>query len=344
MKKRIDGRYQKSITDARTGKRVYFYADTERELFKKILDYTAKAEQGRIFSEVADEWWSSVYDNLASQTIKAYKPHLARALEEFADTPIKDITPQIIQRFLLKLTRQKFKRKTMGNQRTVLNQIFTYAVMCGDIVYNPCTSVSIPTCAQGERRTAASHEDEKAVAQSSDVWLFPTIALYTGLRKGEVLALQWKDIDFQKDVIYVSKSVYHEGDRAYIKLPKTKNSIRVVPIISKLKDILLKHYNDSSKNKEHYVISDTGEKPLTNRRYLTLYKHYREATGIECTAHQLRHSFATVAIENGADAKTVQELLGHKQISTTLDIYTDFRDTFAQRAKGVLDTAFEDRG
>ena len=336
MKKRSDGRYQKSIKDERTGKRVYFYADTERELFKKILDYTAKAERGRLFSEVADEWWDTSYDSFASQTVKAYKPNLARALEEFGDKPIQDITPQHIQRFFLRLARQQLKRKTLGNQRTVLNQIFTYAVISGDIMYNPCTSISLPTCEKGERREAASQSDEITVAQSGEIWLFPVIALYTGLRKGEILALQWKDIDLERDLIHVRKSVYHEGDRAYIKSPKTKNSTRVVPIIAPLKEELLKHIGKS----ESYVISDTGDKPLTNRRYLTLYKHYKEQTGINCTAHQLRHSFATIAIEHGADAKTVQELLGHKQISTTLDIYTDFRETYAQRAKDTLNAAF----
>ena len=336
MKKRADGRYRKAITDPRTGKRVYFYGTTEREINKKILEYQLKSEKGRLFSEVADEWWSTVYDSLASQTIKAYKPQLARAMAEFANTPINDISPAVIQRFFVKLVRQQFKRKTLGNQRTVLNQIFTFAVLSGDIVHNPCASVSIPSCDKGERRTAATHTDEQIVAQSADIWLFPTLALYTGLRKGEILALQWKDIDFQKELIYVKKSVYHEGDRAYIKEPKTKNSTRVVPIIAPLKKVLL----DRVGNKEHYIISDTGEKPLTNRRYLTLYRKYTEQTGVSCTAHQLRHSFATIAIEHGADAKTVQELLGHKQISTTLDIYTDFRDSFAQRAKDTLNGAF----
>lgn len=79
------------------------------------------------------------------------------------------------------------------------------------------------------------------------------------------------------------------------------------------------------KNLEHFIISDTGEKPLSNRRYITEYTRFKNETGIKCTAHQLRHSFATIAFECGVPVKSVQEILGHKQLSTTMDLYTDFR-------------------
>ena len=156
------------------------------------------------------------------------------------------------------------------------------------------------------------------------------------MRKGEILALTWKDIDFDKNLIRVTKSVYHQGDKPYIKLPKTKESVRVVPLLLPLKEKLLPIQGRAN----DFIISDDGNTPLTNRRYQTLYKQYRENTGIECTAHQLRHSFATIAIENGVPMKSVQEILGHQQISTTLDIYTDFREVAINEAKISLEKAF----
>ena len=85
---------------------------------------------------------------------------------------------------------------------------------------------------------------------------------------------------------------------------------------------------------EDYIFSDDGKKLLTNRRYITLYDNYKKQTGIKCTAHQLRHSFATKVYEMGLDFKDIQSILGHKQISTTMDIYTDFRD---KRVESIAD-------
>jgi integrase/recombinase XerD len=91
-----------------------------------------------------------------------------------------------------------------------------------------------------------------------------------------------------------------------------------------------------NRSPDHYVVSDDGKTPLHHRRYQTLYKHFADATGITCTAHQLRHSFATTAFESGVDAKAVQEIIGHKQLSTTMDLYTDFRKKALQIAADKL--------
>lgn len=338
LKKRADGRYVRAIKDERTGKRVYFYGASEREINKKIFEYQAKAEKGRLFSEIAYEWWGLKHDTYAVQSLKSFKPAYERALAEFGETPIKEIIPRDISSFLKKLAQfHNLSKKTLSNQRTVLNQIFEYAILENDILYNPCSSVPIPNAKASERRSAATTEDEETVKQTSNVWLFPFIALYTGMRKGEILALQWGDIDFDKSIIYVTKSVYHEGDRAYIKAPKTKESVRAVPLLAPLREKLLPIRDKS----DMYLISDNGKKPLTNRRYLTLYKNYKEQTGINCTAHQLRHSFATIAIENGVPMKSVQEILGHQQLSTTLDIYTDFREKALREAQKSLESAFK---
>lgn len=321
--KRPDGRLVKTITDPRTGKRKYFYGFTEREINKKIMEYTSAAEVGRSFSEVADEWWEEAEPSLAYQTVKVYKPAIKRAVEEFGEDSIKDIKPRDLNVFLQRMARDGFALRTVMNQRTVLNQIFTHAVLECDIEMNPCTAVQTPKNLKKTKRSAATPREEQIVIDNRDLWMFPYIALMTGMRKGEVLALQWKDVDFDKDLIYVTKSVAHKGDRPYITKPKTEAGERIVPLLDDLKEFLMAQPN---RFPDDYIISDTGEAPLTNRRYLTLSKHYKEQTGIECTAHQLRHSFATNAFENDVDPKSLQMIIGHRQISTTLDTYTDFRE------------------
>ncbi len=338
LKKRPDGRYVKTFTDPRTGKRVFIYGESEREINQKMLGYTAKAERGRCFAEVSDLWWEETEPQLAFQSIRTYNQAKKRADAEFADTPLKEIQPRHIQLFLQKLARQGYAQKTISNQRMVVNLIFQYAVLQNDIVYNPCASVSIPKNLPKKERTAASPSDEETIKKSADVWLFPYIAIMTGMRKGEILALQWSDIDFDNDLIHVTKSVYHEGDRPSVKCPKTEAGNRIVPLLSPLKSTFL---SIPDRIPDHYIISDDGTNPLTNRRFITLSNHFKKKTGVTCTAHQLRHSFATIAFECGLPPKTVQEILGHKQLSTTMDLYTEFRKKALLSAATKLNDAMK---
>lgn len=334
LSKRADGRLVKNITDPRTGKRIYFYGKTEREINKKILEYTEQQERGRTFAIVSDEWWAEAEPHLAYQSVMVYKPALARAKAELDKFPIKNIQPKDIMNFLNKVAKKGYAQKTIANQKLICNLICEYAVLQNDIDINPCASIKLPSALPKSKRSAASEYDENIIKNSADIWLFPFFCLMTGLRKGEVLALQWKDIDFTQDTISVTKSVYYEGDRPFIKAPKTEESTRIVPLLTQLKKALLAI---EQREPDKYIISDDGSKPLTKRRYITLMDKYRSETGTSFTAHQLRHSFATIAFENGVDPKTVQIILGHKQLSTTMDIYTDFRNQALNNAKAALE-------
>jgi integrase len=329
---RADGRLCKAIVDPRTHKRVYFYGKTEREINKKIMLYTQKAQIGRSFSEIADEWWEEAEPKLALQSVRSYKLAMSRAVTFFNDTPAKDIIAKDIQKYLNNLATQGYSLKVVSNHRMVVNRILDYAVMEGDIDMNPCASVKTPTDLPKSTREAASHSDEQIIKDNSDLWLFPFFALMTGMRKGEILALTWKDIDFDRNYIHVTKSVAHDGDRPIVKTPKTEAGNRIVPLLLPLRNELIKYIGKP----DEYIISDDGKKPLTNRRFITLYDHYRKTTGISATAHQLRHSFATIAFEADLDPKSVQEILGHKQLSTTMDIYTQFREKKLSAAADLL--------
>lgn len=338
--KRADGRLVKTLTDPRTGKRVYFYGKTEREINRKIMEYSRKVENGRTFKEISDEWWEDASPTLAHQSQKSYKAAKKRAEGYFDTVPLKDIKPRDITAFLRLLASQSYAQKTIANQRLVINLICEYALQEGDIEFNPCASAKAPKDTKKTSRSAASTSDEEIIKKSSDVWLFPYIAIMTGMRKGEILALQWKDIDFENDIIHVTKSVYHEGDRPRIKAPKTETGNRIVPLLGALKQKLL---SVKKRPPEHYIISDTGEQPLSSRRYTTEYNRFQKETGVTCTAHQLRHSFATIAFECGVPVKSVQEILGHKQLSTTMDLYTDFRKKSFDDAASSLN-AFLEKG
>ena len=317
--RRKDGLLETTRTDRRTGKRIHFYGKTDREIDQQILEYTSRVETGRTFREVADEWAESHFPTVAPTTLKGYRPALRRAVDEFGDEPIQTITARDIKAFLVAFARGRRAQKTVATQRLVINLICTYAIEeSGDLVLNPCSGVSLPKGLPKTYREAASPEDEAIVRTSSDVWLLPYLIMYTGLRRGEALALT--DADITADYIRVCKSVYHENNKPYIKTPKTEAGNRIVPILDPLKERLPKRFKG-------YLFSDDGGKtPLTEVQYQRHWREFARATGIQATAHQLRHSYATMLHEMDIDVKDAQALLGHSTAAMTQDIYTHLRD------------------
>lgn len=337
LKRRADGRFQKVIVEKRTGKKVFFYAKTEKELNQKILAYTGEQEKGTSFDFIASSWWEETESTISYQSRQSYTVALKRAQEEFKNCSIIDVKPKDILFYINKLANKGYAQKTISNHKMVINRIFDFAVLNNYTEYNPCASVKLPKNLQKSKRSAATPEEEKIILESANEWLFPFIALMTGARKGEILALQYKDIDFTANTIKISKSVYYEGNTPKIKQPKTEAGIRTVPLLDPLREKLL----EKEFNQEDFIISDKDGKPITKKCFRWKYAQFQKKTGITCTAHQLRHSYATTAFECDISPKAVQELLGHKQLSTTMDIYTDFRKKAFDEAADKLNKNFK---
>lgn len=323
--KRADGRLVKTIVDPRTGKRKYFYGDTMREINAKIMEYTDTSDRGRTFSEVASEWWNLAESDLSPNSIHTYDIARRRALDEFGDQPIKNVTTRSIQMYLARFAKgtegKPMSRKTVANQLMVISAICKHAVYEGDLENNPAQSASLPKGLKTTKRTAAAREDEGIIKKSADIWLFPYFILYTGLRKGEALAITGADIDRQEGMIHVRKSVYFESNKPMIKDPKTEAGYRSVPILAPLMEKL----PDIEADEYLFPAPRDPKSPMGYSAFNHRMQKFHELTGTSFETHQLRHSYATILFECGIDAKTAQHLLGHAQISTTLDIYTDFR-------------------
>ena len=149
------------------------------------------------------------------------------------------------------------------------------------------------------------------------------LCLYTGLRIGELLALEWTDVDFEKREISISKTCHDSKDELgryvrFVNPPKTSTSMRVIPIPKQLMPMLREI---KKRNRSHYVVGD-GDKIISVRSYQRTYELILKKHGLPHRGfHALRHTFATRAIECGMDVKTLSELLGHKNPTVTLNRY-----------------------
>jgi len=323
-KKRADGRYCRTMTVVEGGKKIrkFFYGSSEAELNRQMRQYREEASRGKLFSAVADDYWAQAEPNISPTTVDSYKRGVRRAAEFFGGVYIKDITPPMCDAYLVSIVKQyNMAKNTASNHRSVLNQIFVYAVQHGYCLYNPLRDIPIPKGLKKTPRKAAGDEDVAKIKQSlgTDFGLYAYMAMYTGLRKGELLGLTWDDIDLSARRITVHTTVYTLHGKVYTKPPKTESGVRTVPIIDKLLPVL-----EAAKD-TGVVFKGKSGGYMTAWEYQDVYEKYKQEIGITSTAHQYRHSFATMLLEADIDVKSAQHLLGHAQASTTQDIYQEIR-------------------
>lgn len=321
MKKRKDGYYK--VTKSINGIQKCFYGKTRAEAIRKRDSYIYKKET-IVFRDVAEEWFTEHSAELEYNSLKGLKPAYERAVREFGDMFVTDILPSDIAKYIKSFTAKGYADKTTRTQLGVFNMIFKYAINFKGIdIQNPARDVVIPRGLPKRKVSLPSDADIQKVKGNVDreFGLFAYFILYTGLRRGELLALRYDDI--RDGFINVNKSVYYENNKPRIKKPKTASGIRKVPILDKLKPYIC----------GKGIIFNYNGDYLPQHIFDAKWKQYCAETGIQCSPHQLRHCFTTMLFESGAlEIKDIQRILGHNQISTTMDIYTDIR---RQREKEI---------
>lgn len=329
MFKRKDGLYQEKVII--NGKNRYFYGKSKKEVLAKIRDFKEADSIGLNFEVVAEKWWEEHEKKIEYNTTKGYKPAKNRAKEHFDGIPIKDITPPQIFSYLKKFA-LTYADKTVKTQLSVFNMIFTYAVQEGYILFNPARDLVAPAGTGKKKRHCPSNKDINLVKKSVNCTfgLLPYMAMYTGLRKGELLALTKSDIDIKNRIIRVSKSVFHINNKPHLKKPKSEKSDSTVPILDKLLPYLKKLPNG-------LLFPDENGKLLTDSQYNKLFETYQKETGCNFTVHQLRHCYATMLFENDIKPEKAQALLRHAQLSTTMDIYKELR---AEKKKKIYEEVY----
>lgn len=281
-------------------------------------------------SEVIELWKTDKKNYVKKSTFSAYvlliENHLLLTFGDKQEVPEVDV-----QNFVLQKLASGLSQKTIKDILIVLKMVLKFGAKNKWITYEPF-EIQYPTIRESQHIEVLTKADQKKIMNYiQEHFTFRNLGVYiclsAGMRIGEVCALTWEDIDTDNGIISVNRTiqriyVIEDGTRRtelILDTPKTKNSIREIPISKDLLRIL-KPFKKIV-NPLFFVLTNDA-KPTEPRTYRSYYKNLmRELKMPELKFHGLRHSFATRCIESNCDYKTVSVLLGHSNISTTLNLY-----------------------
>lgn len=355
---RSDGRYQYRFTDA-LGTRHIIYAKTLQELRQKKEDI----KTGSITFNKSDITVNDIFtkaiaikkSRLKITTVIAYNNcYYMYIKKRYADTKIQAITYQEMVDFYIDMF-EKYADNTVLTMKCVFGFIFEYAVKQGVIQKNVSNEAYLDTKPRKNTDGARNCLTEEQVVglleflntnrthyQTQEIM---TMLLYTGMRASELCGLRWKDVDLKNKVIsinhiLIAMNLIGNARQSFEQSPKTQKSIRNIPMLPQVYELLVKRKAELNPDKEQLVIANQRGTPYTaatlGRKIKTAIKKYNKFCDENlshpkihyCSPHTFRHTFCSLMCMNGVNIKTIQQVMGHSNINTTLDIYTNVSDKF----------------
>ncbi len=353
LSQRKDGLYQARYSD-RWGKRKTIYGKNLRELRKELAEAIAGNEN---FTSVRDEitldkWferWMDVYKD------KSIRPNTKR---EYTHIYKKNISPHIgerninslaksdIQRLIDRASDDSYAYERQNKIKVILRDMLQRAVEDNLVVNNPVSGIKLRADKEVKAKSLTVEEQSLFFDYCRNTFydnLF-NVAVNTGLRPGELFALQFSDIDLDNGLIDVSKTLVYqkylddECKTFHVEPPKTKQSYRKVPINSVCRKFLERQLELKSvisqkrpKQQNEYLFVTKFNTPLNSVIYSDAIKAVIRQINLTrpfdnqfeiFSGHTFRHTFATRCFENGVEAKVVQGYLGHASLKMTMDLYT----------------------
>ncbi len=358
--KRKDGRYQAKMycgTENGVPKYKYVYAATEREMKAKLSEKTKLVNRGIDITSERETFgdWLEMYlitkrSSVSDKWYRAIRTN-AKILEPLKDTKLSIIKQYMLTEILFDMANNGYSEKTMQSVKGIAQGVLELAADNRAIDHNFFKNVAIPKARQ-------EPEHRRALTSEEQAWIRDTphraqtaamIMMYAGLRRGELIALQWTDVNLDEATIRVNKSVEQVSGSGLVvkKGGKTDAATRTVCIPQ-----ILVNYLRQVPHTSFFVVTNAKGKMHSDKSWYRMWESYikclSEKYGTQIpgtdhkvippiTAHWLRHTFITLMYLAGVDIVTAKEQAGHKDIQTTLSIYTHLSEKYKKKNLKMLD-------
>ena len=306
--------------------------------------------------------------DVEGSTMTTYKASAKHIENGFSGVRVSDLTPKMVREWLAKLAKAGYSLSVQGKAYRLLNLVLKHLVLDEEIERNVCDAVKAPKRDKPDPNALTNENREKLFKYLND--MEPTAlvtgamtALMMGLREAEICGLQWRDIDLANGMLTVRQAIGFRKGGTYVKAPKTASSERTLPIPDALLNMLTARsvYMHNELAEVGLQLSDEQFSDLFVIGYIDgRYKNptmlgrewhsLSEALNLKgtkrriCTFHDLRHSWATVAVSNNTDVKSVASFLGHSNVATTLNIYASSDSDALKAAAANMDRSYAFEG
>ena len=370
---RADGRYMvKVYIGVKDNKKQYkyVYGKTQKEADIKAEELKVSLRKGIDVSSSNDSfktwveyWLVSKKQEVSEERYDALVTRSKLWVSALKNAQINQIKPFELQSILFSIaaknpyTGKPMAKKTIREYVQVIKAIFNFAIDNRIMDYNPALTLKIPQNAPAAQKRRALSEIERQRVMEFEHRAKPSamLMMMSGLRRGEATALQWDDIDFNDNKIYVSRS-YNFRKKSF--KPPKNGKARVVSVPQVLID-----YLKTLPRKSPFVLTNANGKMMTEDSWRRLYESYMLDLNVEYayggsinkfannsnirmiiptfTPHELRHTFCTTLFEAGVDALTAKDQMGHADIQTTLSIYTHLSSQHKEIQANKLDDFYK---
>jgi integrase len=374
ISRRRDGRFMARITigrDPSTGKlkRTYFYGKTRKEVADQMARALGDLNRGSFVPPhklTLGEWletWLREYKapSLRPVSYDSYETlvrhHIRPALGHM---PIKTLRPDHVQRFYNDKRDEGLSPRSIKYIHTVLHAALKEALKNQLVARNVSEATTLPAAKTRKMQPLTLEQVNQFLAAIKEDRLFPALFLElgTGLRRGEILALRWRDLDLDTGVLHVRQTLVRVRNREttdgarktrlLIQEPKTDHSGRTIPVPEDIVETLKHHKAQQAQEKfllgqayndQGLVFCQANGMLRDPRNFTRHFERLLMQAGLpHIRFHDGRHTFATLMLELGESPKTVQTMLGHTKISTTLDIYSHVSLDMERKAAASLNT------